>query len=250
MSTKYYHDYEEWKKDAEDQGLSLVRDEFRSECFDGEPLRANLRGYYSGDPREQFGWINEPLERSNAMKKETSKKVEATDVKKMEAVPKGSMRCPSCGTLNAVSRMSCTNCKTRLYKGDDGNLKGKSMTELVNMYNELSGAEPVKKFQDKETAVKRVEALLKEKSKTKKKEKRVAEKKEQGPKKVSKFGIIREMFVEKKSWTLDEIVKRSGFDQQNVMTAMSILRNPTRTGADKMLTTDYDRATKTFTLMK
>jgi hypothetical protein len=245
--TKYYKDYDEWKKDVKDQGLSLVKDDFRSEAFDGEPVTANLRGYFSSMYGERFGWINDPIERSNAMKKEKATTTKKAEVIKDEPIPKGSMRCPECGTLNVVSRMSCTNCKARLYKGDDGNLKGRSMTELVKMYNDLSGGEPVKKFQDKETAIKRIEVLQKEKNKVAKKEKRV---KEQGPKKVSKFGIIREMFTEKKSWTLDEIVKRSGFDQQNTMTAMSILRNPTRTSADKLVTTDYDRATKVFTLTK
>ena len=67
-------------------------------------------------------------------------------------------------------------------------------------------------------------------------------------KKPSKFGKLREMFKQKKSWTAKELMKRSGFDAQNLKTAMSILRNPKRSKV--LLVTDYDREKQTYTLTK
>ena len=67
-------------------------------------------------------------------------------------------------------------------------------------------------------------------------------------KKISKFQKVRKMFGEKNSWTVDEIVKRSGFDERNARTCISILKNPERT--KNLLMTEYDRETRTYTLKK
>jgi len=72
--------------------------------------------------------------------------------------------------------------------------------------------------------------------------------KEKTPKKISKVSKIRDMFAEKKNWSVQEIMKRSGFDRNNTKTAMSILRNKNRT--KDLLTTDYDKEKEIFTLVK
>jgi hypothetical protein len=80
---------------------------------------------------------------------------------------------------------------------------------------------------------------------TKKKEAaKVAEKKEQKP--VTKFQKVRDFFAKNQVGTLDVLTKVSGFDERNVKTAMSILRNPKRTKTNLLVTT-YDREKRTFT---
>ncbi len=66
------------------------------------------------------------------------------------------------------------------------------------------------------------------------------------PKEISKFQKVRDMFKEKKSWPLEEIVERSGFDEKNVKTCLSILRNPKRT--KELLITRLDREKKLYTV--
>ncbi len=66
------------------------------------------------------------------------------------------------------------------------------------------------------------------------------------PGKKTKVGRIREAFSTKKSYTVDELMKLSGFDERNLRTAMTILRNPKRTKI--LLETEYDREKKTFTV--
>ncbi len=56
------------------------------------------------------------------------------------------------------------------------------------------------------------------------------------------------MFAEKESWTLGELVKRSGYHAPNVRVAMFILKSSKRT--KNPLVTDYDHKTKTYTLKK
>lgn len=65
---------------------------------------------------------------------------------------------------------------------------------------------------------------------------------------ISKSQKIRKMFTEKESWTVAELVKRSGFDERNVRTAMSIFKNPKRT--KDPLVTNYDPETKAYMLKK
>ncbi len=66
------------------------------------------------------------------------------------------------------------------------------------------------------------------------------------PVKVTKFQRIRDFFAKNKSGTIEELMKASGFDERNVKTAMSILRNPNRT-KNNLLVTTYDREKRTFT---
>jgi len=61
---------------------------------------------------------------------------------------------------------------------------------------------------------------------------------------VSKFQKARDMFREKKSWTLDEIVQRSGFDERNAKTCLSILKNPKRT--KDPLVTHFDKEKRLY----
>lgn len=64
----------------------------------------------------------------------------------------------------------------------------------------------------------------------------------------SKMGKIRSAFIEKKAWSLKDLMKRSNFDKANLMCAMSIFKNPKRT--KELLVTDYDKKTETYTLTK
>jgi hypothetical protein len=106
-------------------------------------------------------------------------------------------------------------------------LKKMKLGELVALHNRLNPKKPVKKFESKAVAVKRVSALA--------------------PKKQSKVGIIRGMFAEKPSWTVEELMARSGFDANNVRVAMTILRNPKRTKPENLLVTSYDKEAGTYT---
>ena len=77
---------------------------------------------------------------------------------------------------------------------------------------------------------------------TKKKEAAMAEEK----KPVTKFQKVRDFFAKNKSGTLDTLMKISGFDERNMKTAMSILRNPKRT-KNNLLVTTWDREKRTLT---
>jgi transposase len=66
------------------------------------------------------------------------------------------------------------------------------------------------------------------------------------PKEISKIQKVRDVFKERKSWTLEEIVERSGFDERNVKTCLSILRNPKR--SKEFLITHLDREKKLYTM--
>lgn len=106
-------------------------------------------------------------------------------------------------------------------------LEKMKLGELVALHNKLNPKKPVKKFESKAVAVKRVSALK--------------------PKKLSKVGIIRAMFAEKASWTVQELMDRSGFDANNVRVAMTILRNPKRTKPENLVITVFDKETGTYT---
>ena len=64
----------------------------------------------------------------------------------------------------------------------------------------------------------------------------------------SKMGKIREAFKLQDNWTLMELMALTAFDQANCMCAMSILQNPKRTPKERLLVTDYDKATRTYRL--
>jgi len=51
-----------------------------------------------------------------------------------------------------------------------------------------------------------------------------------------------------KTFTVVQMMKASGFDERNVRTAMSILRNPKRT--KEIIEAEYDKEKKTYTLSK
>ena len=72
-------------------------------------------------------------------------------------------------------------------------------------------------------------------------------KKQKNPaKEISKIQKVRDMFKERKSWTLQEIAERSGFDERNAKTCLSILRNPKR--SKEPLITHLDREKKLYTV--
>jgi hypothetical protein len=66
----------------------------------------------------------------------------------------------------------------------------------------------------------------------------------------SKMGKIRQAFAERSHWSLTELMKKSNFDRANCKCALSIFKNPNKTKAERMIITDYDRKTETYTLVK
>lgn len=158
-----------------------------------------------------------------------------------------------------------------------------TMKELVGLFNKRTGKR-VYKFTDRRTAISRLKALDAnvpehnemihcvgeqkripfggcEKRQAKPKNKCTADcayykgdKAKSGkargfkPNPNSKMGKIRSAFVEKKNWTLKDLMKRSNFDKANLMCAMSIFKNPKRT--KELLVTDYDKKTETYSLVK
>jgi hypothetical protein len=67
-------------------------------------------------------------------------------------------------------------------------------------------------------------------------------------KKPTKFGKLREMFKQRKTWSAKDLMKGSGFDAQNLRTAISILKNKART--KEPIVADYDKDKQTYTLVK
>ncbi len=63
---------------------------------------------------------------------------------------------------------------------------------------------------------------------------------------ISKIQKIRNMFAERDSWTVSELVKKSGHDEPNVRTTMSILKNPKR--SKEPLITNYDKEKKIYSI--
>lgn len=162
-----------------------------------------------------------------------------------------------------------------------------TMKELVDLFNKRTGKK-VYKFTDRKTAIERLNTLDAEvpkpnemihcpgeqkripfggceKRQGKEKNKCVADcayykgdkikgKAKSGkvrgfkPNPNSKMGKIRSAFIEKKNWSLKDLMKRSGFDKANCQCAMSIFKNPKRT--KELLVTDYDRKTEVYTLVK
>jgi len=144
--------------------------------------------------------------------------------------------------------------KTTAKKGDakvTKSLEELSTQELVDLFNKHSDKK-VKRFKDKATAVRRVTKLLKDKgiATPKKAAKATKSAKTKAPKepRVTKTSKIRELFAgKKKSHTLQEIMDYCGHDRHNTQSMMAILKNPNRT--KDLLVTEYDRATKTYTLV-
>jgi len=66
----------------------------------------------------------------------------------------------------------------------------------------------------------------------------------------TKTSLLREAFAEKKTWTVDELCEKTGYDSRNLRTALAIMKNETRTAADKLLVTDYDKEKKSYSLSK
>ena len=110
-------------------------------------------------------------------------------------------------------------------------LEKMTIKELTELYNSMAEGKKIKKFESKAKAIARVKKLLPEKK----------------DRKLSKMGIIREMFQEQASWTQEEIMRRTGFDAKNAHAAMSVLKNPNRT--KNTLYFEYDRENQTYKLV-
>ena len=106
-----------------------------------------------------------------------------------------------------------------------------TIKELTELYNSMTEGKKIKKFESKAKAIARVKMLLPQKK----------------DHKVSKMGIIREMFQDQASWTRDEIMRRTGFDAKNAHAAMNVLKNPNRT--KDPLNFEYNRENQTYKLV-
>ena len=106
-----------------------------------------------------------------------------------------------------------------------------TIKELTELYNSLTKGKKIKKFESKPKAILRVKKLLSEKKGGK----------------VSKMSIIRAMFMDKRSWTRQEIMKRTGFDAKNTHAAMYVLKNPVRN--KNPLKFIYNRENQTYKLV-
>lgn len=61
------------------------------------------------------------------------------------------------------------------------------------------------------------------------------------PKAPTKSDLLRSAFDEKEKWTLEELLDRTGYDTQNLKTAMGIMRNPGRTKPEQLMNILFDR---------
>jgi len=129
-------------------------------------------------------------------------------------------------------------------------LNERTLKELVEVFNGLvalggTDAKPVKKFASKEAGIRRIETLMAQQEKTLGAE----ENREAKTKKISRCSIIRQMFLEKNTWTRQEIMDRTGFDSKNAHVCMAILRDPRRTKV--ILNTVYDKTEpKSYSLVE
>ena len=110
-------------------------------------------------------------------------------------------------------------------------LEKMTIKELTELYNSNTDGKRIKKFESKAKAIARVKKLLPEKKE----------------RKLSKMGIIREMFQKQTSWTREEIMSRTGFDAKNAHAAMNVLKNPNRT--KDPLNFKYNRENQTYKLV-
>ena len=110
-------------------------------------------------------------------------------------------------------------------------LEKMTIKELTELYNSMADGKKIKKFESKVKAIARVKKLLPEKKE----------------RKVTKMGIIREMFQDQASWTREEIMSRTGFDAKNAHAAMNVLKNPNRTKDPLNFT--YNRKNQTYELV-
>ena len=110
-------------------------------------------------------------------------------------------------------------------------LEKMTIKELTELYNSMAEGTKIKKFESKAKAIARVKKLLPEKKE----------------RKLSKMGIIRSMFEDKASWTREEIMSRTGFDDKNAHAAMNVLKNPNRT--KDPLNFKYNRENQTYKLV-
>ena len=110
-------------------------------------------------------------------------------------------------------------------------LEKMTIKELAVLYNSLTEGKKIKKFESKAKAVARIRKLLPKKK----------------DRKMSKMSIIRAMFVDKRSWTRQEIMKRTGFDAKNANAAMNVLKNPSRT--KNPLNFTYNKENQTYKLV-
>jgi hypothetical protein len=110
-------------------------------------------------------------------------------------------------------------------------LEKMTIKELTELYNSMTEGKKIKKFESRAKAIARVKKLLLDKKKPK----------------ASKMSVIRSMFVDKASWTREEIMRRTGFDAQNAHAAMNVLKNPNRTKDPLNFT--YNRENQTYKLV-
>jgi hypothetical protein len=114
-------------------------------------------------------------------------------------------------------------------RGVEG-LRASAISFLVDLYNQVTTETPVKKFQDKETAIRRVYAALIQCAEEKTMEETSKGGNEKAPKakKLSYHDKIRAHFKDHDTATVDEIMAITGADKRNAKVAMNIICNPKR----------------------
>lgn len=137
-------------------------------------------------------------------------------------------------------------------RGVEG-LRAVATSFLVELYNLVTTASPVKKFEKKEIALRRVYAALtevaEEKTMVDVKEPKARGKGEAPPKvkKPSYHDKIREHFKTNDVATLQKIMEITGADKRNARVAMSIIQNPKR--VKNPMAFDYVKSSKTYYLL-
>jgi hypothetical protein len=127
-------------------------------------------------------------------------------------------------------------------KYTDKELGKMKLKDLIAHYNDITTGRKVDKLSSKAVAIRRIKGTYEEWAK--KPARKGKGGKRGGP---SRYQLIRDAFAKRKKFTRDELKKLTGWDDRNVHTAMSILKNEERMGPDNVLVTDYDRANKTYT---
>lgn len=131
-------------------------------------------------------------------------------------------------------------------RGVEG-LRASAISFLVDLYNQVTTESPVKKFQDKETAIRRVYAALISRAEEKTMGKEGGNEKAPKEKKLSYHDKIRAHFQDHDTATVEEIMAVTGADKRNAKVAMNIICNPKR--VKNPMAFGYVKSTQTYYLL-
>jgi hypothetical protein len=127
-------------------------------------------------------------------------------------------------------------------RGVEG-LRASAISFLVDLYNQVTTESPVKRFENKEVALRRVyEALI-----SKAEEKTIGNEKAPKEKKLSYHDKIRTHFAKNDTATIDQIMQITGADKRNARVAMTIIQNSKR--VKNPMKFAYVKSTQTYYLL-